>query len=136
MIQIKLGLVSSTSRLILKSSEFHAASHYNFPNTRKYNNICKSSSLAKQNLLKHSLLQKILPDLIRFSLLCILSQSKVVSLVSNIQPGGQGPCIYVPPSDRLAQLYPQALDSLFIDFYDLQDNISIITTPHTQSIPN
>jgi uncharacterized membrane protein len=43
------------------------------------------------------------------------SQNKVVSLVSNPKPGEQGPCTYVP-SDRVAQLYPQALGSLFAAF--------------------
>jgi hypothetical protein len=48
-----------------------------------------------------------------------LWQSKVVSLASNPQPGGLGLCIYVP-SDRVAQLYTQALGSLFVASYGSQ----------------
>jgi hypothetical protein len=33
----------------------------------------------------------------------IILQSKVVSLASNLQPGGSGPCIYVP-RDKVDQL--------------------------------
>jgi hypothetical protein len=49
----------------------------------------------------------------------IFLQSKVVSLASNPQPAVPGLCIYVP-SNRVAQFYSQALDSLFVVFYDLQ----------------
>jgi hypothetical protein len=49
----------------------------------------------------------------------ILSQSKVVSLVSNTQPGGPRLCMY-PPSDRVARLYLRALGSLSVASYDLQ----------------
>jgi hypothetical protein len=49
----------------------------------------------------------------------IFFQSKVVSPASNPQLGGPGLCIYVP-SDRVAQLYPKALGSLFVTFYDTQ----------------
>jgi hypothetical protein len=60
-------------------------------------------------------------------------QSKVVSLASNIQPGGPGPCIYVP-SDRVAQLYPQALYSPVFAFYDSQSyGGGIQTRLHTGS---
>jgi hypothetical protein len=41
------------------------------------------------------------------------------SAVSNLQSGGPGLCIYVP-SDRVAQLHPQASGSLFVAFYDSQ----------------
>jgi hypothetical protein len=62
--------------------------------------ISTSSSLAKLPFLSHSLSQKIAPYCIWFSLLStswqIFLQSKVVSLASNPQPGGLGPCIYVP----------------------------------------
>jgi hypothetical protein len=37
------------------------------------------------------------------------------------QPGGLGPCIYIPPPPNTgAQLQPQALDSLFVALYDSQ----------------
>jgi hypothetical protein len=60
-----------------------------------------SSSSAKEPFFSHSLPQKILSDLIRFSLHWIsqqyfLLQSKVVSLTSNSQRGGPGLCIYLP----------------------------------------
>jgi hypothetical protein len=35
------------------------------------------------------------------------------------QPGGPGPCIYIP-RNRVAQLYPRTLDSLFVTSYDSQ----------------
>jgi hypothetical protein len=44
----------------------------------------------------------------------ILLRSSVVSLPSNPQPGGPGLCIMFP-SDRVAQLFPQALGSLFVN---------------------
>jgi hypothetical protein len=44
-------------------------------------------------------------------------QNRVVNLTSNPQTGGIGICVYVP-SDRVAQLYPQALGSLFVASYD------------------
>jgi hypothetical protein len=46
-------------------------------------------------------------------------QTKVVSLASNLQPGGPGLCIYVP-SDRVDQFYPQAPGSPLDAFYDSQ----------------
>jgi hypothetical protein len=33
------------------------------------------------------------------------------------EPGKTGPCVYVPPSDWVAQLYPQALGSLSVVLY-------------------
>jgi hypothetical protein len=41
-----------------------------------------------------------------------------MSLASNPQPGGPGPCMY--PSDRVHQLYLQVPGSLFVAFYDSQ----------------
>jgi hypothetical protein len=49
----------------------------------------------------------------------IFLQSKVTGLVFNPQPGRPGPCINVL-SGRVAQLYPQALGSLFVAFHDSQ----------------
>jgi hypothetical protein len=45
-------------------------------------------------------------------------QSKVISLASKPRPGGSGLCM--SRSDRVAQLYPQALGSLFVASYDSQ----------------
>jgi hypothetical protein len=39
--------------------------------------------------------------------------------MSKPQPGEPGP-VFMSPSDRMAQLYPQALGSLFVVFCDLQ----------------
>jgi hypothetical protein len=35
------------------------------------------------------------------------------------QPGGPGP-VFISPRKRVSQLYPQALSSLLVAFYDLQ----------------
>jgi hypothetical protein len=62
-------------------------------------------------------------------------RSKVVSLVSNPQPGGPGPCIYAP-SDRVAQLCPQASSYLFVAFYDSQGyGGGILTGLHMTIVP-
>jgi hypothetical protein len=46
-----------------------------------------------------------------------LLQSKAVSLASNTQPGGSGPCIYrMSPSDTMTQIYPQAFGSRSVAF--------------------
>jgi hypothetical protein len=94
--------------------------------------------LAKQPFLSHSVPQKILPYLIRFSLFrtpqqkCL--QSKVFSLASNTQPGGLGPRIYVP-RDRVAQLYPQTLGSLVFAFYVSRGyGGGILTRLHTRRL--
>jgi hypothetical protein len=49
-------------------------------------------------------------------------QSNFISLASKPQPGGAGPCIYVP------QLYPQAPGSLFVAFCDSQGQGRVILT--------
>jgi hypothetical protein len=60
-----------------------------------------SSWLEKLNFLSRSLPQKILPDwsgfhFFRFHNSNFFSQSKVISVASNPQPGGPSHCIYVP----------------------------------------
>jgi hypothetical protein len=50
----------------------------------------------------------------------IFLQSKVFSLASKPQPGGPGPCIYVRQWQGGPVIYPQALGSLFVAFYDSQ----------------
>jgi hypothetical protein len=57
----------------------------------------------------------------------IFLQSKVVSFVSNAQPGGPARCIYVPLWQG-GPVISQALSSLFITFYDSQGYAGVITT--------
>jgi hypothetical protein len=60
-------------------------------------------------------------------------RSKVVNHASKPRPGGPGPCIYVP-SDRVTQLYPQALYSPVVAFCDSQSYAGGIQTRlHTGS---
>jgi hypothetical protein len=92
-------------------------------NIRSTQNIPSSSSsslppppplLAKQPFFNHNLPYKIRPSNIQFFTFRNSNfslQSKVVSLASNPHPGAPG------PSDTVAQLYPQVLDSLFVAFY-------------------
>jgi hypothetical protein len=46
-------------------------------------------------------------------------QNKVVNLASKPKPGDQT-SVCMTPSDRVAQLYPQAPRYLFVSFYDSQ----------------
>jgi hypothetical protein len=46
-------------------------------------------------------------------------QSKLVSLASNPNLEDQVP-VFMSPGDRVAQLYTQVSDSLFVAFYDSQ----------------
>jgi hypothetical protein len=77
---------------------------------------------------------KVLPDCIRFSLdfaSVIFLQSKDVSLASDPNVGDQV-SVYMFRSARVAQLYPQALGSLFVAFYDSQGyGGDILTRLHT-----
>jgi hypothetical protein len=50
----------------------------------------------------------------------IFLHSKVIGLVSNSPNLEDQVSVFTSPSDRVAQLYPQALDSLFVAFYDSQ----------------
>jgi hypothetical protein len=74
-------------------------------------------------LLSHSFPQKIPPDCTWYSLLWISSQFslqiKVVSFASNPQVQGQVP-LFMPPSDMVAKIYPQALGSLPVAFCNSQ----------------
>jgi hypothetical protein len=45
--------------------------------------------------------------------------NKVVSLASNLQPGGPSPCIYIP-EEQGGPVIRQALGFLFVAFYDSQ----------------
>jgi hypothetical protein len=61
----------------------------------------------------------------------IFLKGTVVSLTSSPQTGGS--CLYIcpPPSNRVAQLYPQTLGYFFIAFYDSQDyDVGILTCYH------
>jgi hypothetical protein len=52
----------------------------------------------------------------------------IVSPAPNPQPGGPGP-VFMTPGDRVAQLYPQALGTPLMAFYDmhgLQRDYSLI----------
>jgi hypothetical protein len=69
-----------------------------------------------------------------------LLQSKVVRLTSNPNLKDQVP-VSMSPSERVAQLYPEALGSLFIAFYDSQGyGESTVTHLHTETsfllVPN
>jgi hypothetical protein len=87
--------------------------------------------LAKQPFLSHNLPEEILPDLsdvnqtIRLSLLWI-SQQYFSCTEQGHQPRVQPPNledqipVFMSPSDRVTQLYPQAPGSLFVAFYDSQ----------------
>jgi hypothetical protein len=58
-------------------------------------------------------------------------QSKVINLTINPQPGGPGPCIYIPHWQG-GQVIPQAPGFLFIAFYDTQGyGGGILTRLHT-----
>jgi hypothetical protein len=84
-----------------------------------------SSSSAKQPFLSHILPYKILSDCIRFSLLWISQEvfsfyrarSSVLRQTPNLE---QQVSVFMPPSDRVAQLYLQAPVSLFVAFYNSQ----------------
>jgi hypothetical protein len=66
---------------------------------------------------------KMLPDLCPFSLHWI-SQ--------NPQPGGPGPCLYVPSVTRRCSYTPKAPGSLLFALYDLQEyGGGLLTRPHT-----
>jgi hypothetical protein len=61
----------------------------------------------------------------------ILFQIQLVSFACNPNLQNQV-SVFMPPSDRVAQLYPQAPGSLFISFYDSQGyGGDIITRLHT-----
>jgi hypothetical protein len=58
-------------------------------------------------------------------------KSKIVSLASKHNLEAQNP-VFIPPSDRMAQSYPQATGSLFVVSYYSQDyGGGILTHPHT-----
>jgi hypothetical protein len=46
------------------------------------------------------------------------------------KPGGSGPCIYIPPRNRVAHLYSQALGPLLVASYDPQGYGGGIRTRH------
>jgi hypothetical protein len=62
----------------------------------------------------------------------IFLQGKVVSLASNPNLEDQAP-LFMSPSDRMTQLYPQALGSLSVAFYDSQGyGGNILTSLHME----
>jgi hypothetical protein len=81
--------------------------HDHFSHIKSY---LPSPSLTKQHLQSHVLPQDILADSIRFPLFIFRNNnflsSKVVSLASNPQPGGPGPCI-CPPVTRWPSYAPR-----------------------------
>jgi hypothetical protein len=86
-----------------------------------------SSRLSKQPFLSHSLPQKILPDLswitpagfnffaFRNNSFFYGARSSALRRTPNLEDQVS---VFTSPSDRVAQLYPQAPDSLLVAFYD------------------
>jgi hypothetical protein len=71
-----------------------------------------------------------------FATLFFFSQSKVVSLASNPQPGGPGPCIYVL-KEQSGPIIPPVTGLLFVASFDSQCyGWGIRTLLHTGLIPN
>jgi hypothetical protein len=66
--------------------------------------------IGKQPFMSHR------PDSIQFSLLWISQQYFLQSRVVSLAPNQIS--VFVSPSDRLAQLYPQAPGFLFVAFYE------------------
>jgi hypothetical protein len=104
-----------------------------------------SSSLAKQPFLSHSLPQKILPVLSIRKLDHLVCTSSHFATTFFCRARSSASCpppnledqvsVFMSPSDRVAQLYPQVPGSLFVSFYVSQGyGGGILTRLHTGSI--
>jgi hypothetical protein len=85
--------------------------------------------MPKQPFLNQSIPQKIVPDFsilswIRLSGFHFFEFHNSNSFTENGHQSCVHPedkvCVFMSPSDRVAQLHPQALGSLFVPFYDSQ----------------
>jgi hypothetical protein len=89
------------------------------------------------SFLRHNLPKKILPDYSHFFRLCknSISQSKIISLRSNPQPGSPGLYIYVPPSVTGAPFIPSGTGCIPIAFYNSQTKVEcILSCLYTEAI--